>query len=159
MDASILPTRRRAIGIVGLAALSFGTSTADEASLVVVHKDPNCGCCSGWVDHLRQSGFRVEVREASSLDGLKRRLGIPRELSSCHTAEVGGFVVEGHVPADAIRRLLAERPRATGLAVPGMPIGSPGMEVEGTAPEAFEVTLFGPAGRSSFGRYRGDRRA
>jgi hypothetical protein len=126
---------------------------------VKVTKDPNCGCCSGWVDHLRASGFAADVVESAQVNRLKARLGVPRDLVSCHTAEVAGYVLEGHVPAGAISRLLAERPAAKGLAVPGMPVGSPGMEVEGAAPETYDVILFGPGGQRPFARYRGGREA
>ncbi len=89
------------------------------------------------------AGFPVEVITSSDVDQVKLRLGVPDDLASCHTAEVSGYVVEGHVPADAVKRLLAEKPQARGLAVPGMPMGSPGMEVAGKAPESYEVVLFG----------------
>jgi hypothetical protein len=94
------------------------------------------------------------VIETSELNRVKVRLGVPQVLASCHTAEVAGYVIEGHVPAGAIKRLLAEKLQAR-LAVPGMPVGSPGMEVEGTAPETYEVVPFGPAGQRTFARYRG----
>jgi hypothetical protein len=97
--------------------------------------------------------------ETAELNRVKARLGVPPSLAACHTAEVAGYVVEGHVPAGAIKRLLAERPDAKGLAVPGMPIGSQGMEVEGAAPETYEVMLFGPAGQRPFARYRGGQEA
>jgi hypothetical protein len=90
---------------------------------------------------------------------LKVRLGVPQDLASCHTAEVGGYVIEGHVPAEAIKRLLAEKPQAKGLAVPGMPVGSPGMEVKGVEDEVYEVVLFGPSSQTTFARYRGTRAA
>lgn len=89
------------------------------------------------------------------MNPLKVRLGVPRDLASCHTAQVDGYVVEGHVPAGAIKRMLAEKPRGAGLAVPGMPAGSPGMEVEGMEPDTYDVILFGPDGRSTFATYRG----
>ncbi|GJD93190.1 hypothetical protein OCOJLMKI_0380 [Methylobacterium iners] len=117
-------------------------------------KDPTCGCCEKWITHLREEGFTVVVMDGP-VTPLKVRLGVPRELSSCHTAQVGGYVVEGHVPAGAIKRLLAEKPHGIGLAVPGMPAGSPGMEVEGMEPATYEVVLFGPDSRSTFARYRG----
>jgi hypothetical protein len=104
---------------------------------------------------MRAAGFPVEVVEAADMNRVKARLGVPRELASCHTAEVAGYVLEGHVPADAVLRLLAEKPQAWGLAVPGMPVGSPGMEVEGAPPDTYEVVLFGPGGRRAFARYRG----
>jgi len=122
---------------------------------VTVTKDPSCGCCAGWIDHLRASGFTAEVVETVEINRVKVRLGVPRELASCHTAEIGGYVLEGHVPADAIKRLLAEKPSAKGLAVPGMPVGSPGMEVEGSAPETYDVVLFGNGKPTIFARYRG----
>ena len=122
---------------------------------VSVTKDPSCGCCGKWVDHLKQEGFPTEVTESADVNRLKVRLGVPKPLASCHTAEVEGYVVEGHVPAPAIKRLLAERPEAKGLAVPGMPVGSPGMEVEGMEPETYEVVLFGPSGQRTFARFRG----
>ncbi len=149
-------TRRGAVAFLGLSALGAAMPAAAAGPAVMrVHKDPSCGCCSGWVDHVRKAGFVVEVTETGSLNGLKRRLTIPEALWSCHTAEVDGYVLEGHVPAAAIDRLLAERPRAKGLAVPGMPIGSPGMEVEGMDAEAFDVVLFGPSGQTVFGRFKG----
>lgn len=121
---------------------------------VKVSKDPNCGCCTGWVKHLERSGFSVQVSETNDVETIKKQLGVPAELSSCHTAEVDGYVIEGHVPAHAIRRLLVERPSARGLAVPGMPVGSPGME--GGKPEAYEVRLFAADGTSTpYGRYLG----
>ncbi len=92
--------------------------------------------------------------ETGDLDAVKTRLGVPPDLAACHTAQMAGYVVEGHVPALAVKRLLAEKPNATGLAVPGMPSGSPGMQ--GSTPEEYEVVLFGPAGRRSFMRFRGD---
>jgi hypothetical protein len=104
-------------------------------------------------------GFPVEVRETPEINRVKVRLGVPDDLASCHTAEVGGYVIEGHVPADAIKRLLAERPQARGLAVPGMPVGSPGMEVTGVEDDIYEVVLFGPSGRKTFARYQGSRQA
>lgn len=147
---------RRALTF-GLAAATVGAAVRSVAAApqIIVSKDPSCGCCSRWVEHLRSAGFVTQVREISDLEPLKRRLGIPAALASCHTAEVDGFVIEGHVPASAIRRLLAERPSAIGLAVPGMPVGSPGMEVPGSRNETYEVILFGPTGKRVFARYQG----
>ena len=148
---------RRGVIAAGLAlAASGGRARATEAlPRMVVNKDPSCGCCSGWVTHVRQAGFTVDVVDTSSLNRVKARLGVPDSLAACHTAETGGYVIEGHVPASAIKRLLSERPRAKGLAVPGMPVGSPGMEVDGAEPETYAVILFGPAGQQTFARYRG----
>jgi len=152
-------TRRTTL--VGLAAIAIpirrAGASAEGLPTIVVTKDPNCGCCSGWVDHLRAAGFSATVMESPDVNRVKARLGVPEDLASCHTAEVAGYVVEGHVPADAVKRLLAEQPRARGLAVAGMPIGSPGMEVAGADPETYEVVLFGPAGRTTFARYPGPR--
>jgi hypothetical protein len=155
MSASM--TRRAALGAVCSVAFLAGSGSPWAQSLpkIVVTKDPTCGCCGGWVDHLRASGFSAEVIESSELNRLKVRLGVPQDLASCHTAEIGGYVIEGHVPGNAIRRLLSERPPAKGLAVPGMPVGSPGMEVAGTEPETYDVILFGPSGQRTFARFRG----
>lgn len=122
---------------------------------VRVTRDPNCGCCTAWADHLRQNAFAVTVVDDPAINRVKARLGVPRDLTSCHTAEVGGYVIEGHVPAGAIRKLLSQRPAITGLSVPGMPVGSPGMEVEGRSPDTYDVIAFGPAGNSVFARYEG----
>jgi hypothetical protein len=121
----------------------------------MISRDPNCGCCGAWADHLQRAGFPVKIIETDNVNAIKQRLGVPPDLASCHTAEVQGYVIEGHVPAAAIQRLLVEKPQAIGLSVPGMPIGSPGME--GGAPETYNVVLFGPQGRRTFARYRGDR--
>jgi hypothetical protein len=107
------------------------------------------------VEHVTAAGFAVRVHEVTDLGPIKTRLSVPPALASCHTAEIGGYVVEGHVPASAIRRLLAERPGATGLAVPGMPVGSPGMEVPGAANETYEVVLFGPSGQQVYATFSG----
>lgn len=115
--------------------------------VVQVYKTPTCGCCSGWVDHLREQGFVVEVQDLSNLDAVKASLGVDSDLMSCHTATVNGYVVEGHVPAGSIRRLLEERPAVAGIAAPGMPIGSPGME--GPNPEAYDIVAFDRSGGRS----------
>ena len=150
---------RRALALVFLAPALAPAGRARAAGLprMVVTKDPSCGCCTGWAEHVRAAGFPVEIVESDSLNRVKARLGVPQDLAGCHTAEVGGYVVEGHVPAVAIRRLLDERPVATGLAVPGMPVGSPGMEVEGSPPETYEVVLFGPFGRRRYARFSGSK--
>ena len=140
---------------LALAGFSAAAGTRPQA---VVHTDPTCGCCGNWIRHLREAGYPVEVRETDAIDRVKVRLGVPDELASCHTAEIDGYIVEGHVPADAIGQLLSERPDATGISVPGMPIGSPGMEVPDFEPEEFEVVLFGAAGHETFAKYLGHRR-
>ena len=128
---------------------------AETLPRMTVNRDPACGCCGGWVAHVKAAGFPIDEIESADLAPLKTKLGVPVELSSCHTAEVGGYVIEGHVPADAIKRLLAERPQAKGLAVGGMPTGSPGMEVEGSPPDTYDVVLFSADGQRMFARYRG----
>ncbi len=112
-----------------LSAQSTATAPFAANDHVLVHKSPTCGCCAQWVEHLRANGFTVEVRDEADVAQSKRRLGVPAPMASCHTAEVGGYFVEGHVPAADIRRLLTHRPATRGLAVPGMPAGSPGMEL------------------------------
>lgn len=113
-----------------------------------VYKSPTCGCCSKWVDHVRQAGFTAKVTELDdeALDALKTKHGIPRTAQSCHTALVGGYVVEGHVPATEVQRLLKEKPAIAGIAVGGMPTGSPGMEVPGVPPRAYNVVTFDKQG-------------
>jgi len=141
-----------------LAATALFPARAFAASgpIITVHKDPACDCCTGWVTHLERNGFRVQVIKTQELNRVKSRLGVPSDLAACHTAEADGFVLEGHVPATAARRFLAERPQAKGLAVPGMPSGSPGM---GGDDEEYEVILFGPSERRIYARFKGDKEA
>lgn len=149
-------SRRTALGLLAGLVVSHATPIrADSTPALDVFKDPNCGCCGGWIAHLRHHGFIARATDTSEMAAIKARLGIPDALASCHTAQLGNYVIEGHVPAHAIKRLLAEKPDALGLAVPGMPIGSPGME--GGKPEAYDVILFGERGQSRFGRYLGDQ--
>jgi hypothetical protein len=149
-------TRRSLVAALAVSpALVARGAPAASLPRLTVTKDPTCGCCAGWTEHVRAAGFPVEVIETGDLNRVKARLGVPSALAACHTAEVDGYVVEGHVPANIIKRLLAERPDIRGLAVPGMPVGSPGMEVDGSPPEVFEVIAFGPAGQAPFARVRG----
>ena len=122
---------------------------AAETLLVTVYKTPTCGCCRAWVDHLRDAGFRVETVDRDDLTMVNSANGVPERLASCHTATVGGYVVEGHVPAEDIRRLVRERPAVAGLAVPGMRVGSPGMEVAGRPADRYDVLSFDRAGVTS----------
>jgi hypothetical protein len=124
-----------------------GADDAAQAGVVTVYKSPTCGCCAKWVDHLRESGYQVEVRDTADVQPVKTAHGLPGHLASCHTALVGGYVVEGHVPADVIRRLLRERPAVAGIAVPGMPGGSPGME--GPRKDPYDVIAFTRDGSTS----------
>jgi hypothetical protein len=148
-------TRRSALLAAVGALVPAGTLLAAEEPVITVHKDPTCGCCSGWVQHLQKAGFVAKIVETRDIDAVKTRLGVPNDLAACHTAEISGYVVEGHVPATALRRFLAEKPQAAGLAVPGMPIGSPGME--GGQPERYDVVLFGPNIRRTYMSFVGDQ--
>ena len=116
--------------------------------LLVVNRSPSCGCCLNWVAHMREAGFTVEVRNVADMGAVKARLGVPDTMRSCHTGEVDGYFVEGHVPADDIKRLLTERPDALGLAVPGMPMGSPGMEHPAGHAQPYDVMLVDETGNS-----------
>lgn len=142
---------RPLILVLAVLALAGCTRSQGEAALptVTVYKSPTCGCCTLWADHMAAAGFTVEAVDVADLDAVKRQLGVPRSLGSCHTAVVGEYVVEGHVPAADVKRLLAQKPEAAGLAVPGMPIGSPGMETPGRAPERYDVALFTRDGRAT----------
>lgn len=128
-----------------LAALWFPVPEA-AATDVAVYKNAQCGCCSKWVEHLKSNGFRVSTHDVAALNEIKRAHGVPATLASCHTAIVDGYVVEGHAPADVIQRLLAERPRVKGIAVPGMPIGSPGME--GSYVQRYDILSFDAQGKT-----------
>ena len=116
---------------------------------MTVYKTPTCGCCKNWVEHIQQAGISVEVHDLPDLTEIKNEAGVPGDARSCHTAIVDGYAIEGHVPAAAIKRLLQERPAVAGLAVPGMPVGSPGMEVPGQAPDRYDVIAFQRDGSSS----------
>jgi hypothetical protein len=120
----------------------------DRAAVVTVYKHPQCGCCNKWIAHLEKNGFVVQPRMEVKQSERQSALGVPRALRACHTAIVDGYVVEGHVPASDIRRLLRERPKARGLAVPGMPIGSPGME-QGDRVDPYDVLLLDEAGNTT----------
>jgi hypothetical protein len=122
---------------------------ADDAlPVVTVWKSPTCGCCSQWVEHMKQAGFKVDVRDVADVTPYKTEHGVDPKHASCHTAMVGGYVIEGHVPADDIKRLLAEHPQLVGVAAPGMPAGSPGMEA-GSQRDRYDVIAFDKAGKTS----------
>ncbi len=154
MNDSLL-TRRAWIARMATTALGGAAMTAllphvgagaPAPTSITVYKDPSCGCCTKWVDHLRANGFAPEVHDRSDMDALKDSLGVPAKLRSCHTAVVGKFVIEGHVPAADVKRLLSSKPAKTvGVAVPGMPVGSPGMEV-GARADRYDVIAFAPGG-------------
>jgi hypothetical protein len=137
------------------AALIVGWTTAGGAQPakvtgipMKVFKSPTCGCCQHWVEHVKAAGFSPTVQDLASLDATKTDAGVPPVLRSCHTALVGGYVIEGHVPADVIHRLLREKPKVAGIAVPGMPIGSPGME-QGDRKDPYEIVSFTRDGQTA----------
>lgn len=138
-----VPAAAAAAGVESATSQGPGQLPASPAALplVVVHKTPTCGCCGLWVEHLREAGFPVQVHDMNDLGPVKQRLGIPYGKGSCHTAEVGGYAIEGHVPAQDIRRLLDEKPDALGLVLPGMPLGSPGMEMPDGRSQPYTVEL------------------
>ncbi len=133
-----------AAGAVAFAGL-FGSDRA-AAGGIVVYKSPSCGCCGNWAKHLRRNGFDVSVKNIDNISPVKERAGIPDDLESCHTAFISGYVVEGHVPAEDIRKILAERPKIRGLAVPGMPASAPGMDSPDREP--YTVYSFGEDGKA-----------
>ncbi len=117
------------------------TNSKDEVVEIVVHRSPTCGCCGKWVDHLKQNNFKVQEVITEDVQAVKDNYGVTKEMASCHTAIVDGYVVEGHVPASDIRTMLKNKPEITGIAVPGMPKGTPGMEMDG-AKDAYQVLSF-----------------
>lgn len=142
----MLPRRILGVGVAALVA--SGRPAAAQRLQIEVWRDPSCGCCSGWVEHLRGEGFAVEDRVVPSVAPFRRMLGTPADLLSCHAGRVAGLALEGHVPALAIRRALSERPAGVvGLAVPAMPVGSPGMEVPGREPDTYDVIAWTADGR------------
>lgn len=148
---SSIPRRLLLAAAVALTVAPFSPVTAAESSTVEVWKSPSCGCCGGWIKHMQAAGFKVTSHDIDDVDPVKRMAGVPDRLASCHTAFIDGYVVEGHVPAADVRRLLAERPKARGLSAPGMPQSSPGMDMPG---QPYEVVLFGgPQGDSVYARH------
>lgn len=140
---AVMQTALAAVGLVSLGYSTLGHS-GNPPDVVTVWKTPSCGCCKEWVIHLRKEGFNVVTNDVSDTAPVRQKLGLPSKFGSCHTAQVGGYVLEGHVPAREVKRLLREKPAAIGLAVPGMPVGSPGMEMPGEmlgVRDAFNVVL------------------
>jgi len=133
-------------GGVGAGEAGAPGAVAASSPTVTVYKSPTCGCCKKWVEHLRENGFEVVSHDVQDVTPIKERYGVTQALASCHTAVVDGYVVEGHVPASTIRRLLEERPEVVGIAVPGMPMGSPGME--GPRKDRYDVVSFDRSGRT-----------
>lgn len=143
--------RKKAFGLTAAFGLNILAGTpllaAEGTNGIHVYKSPSCGCCSDWVDHLEENGFDIEVTETNDLNQIKIDAGLTPALASCHTAFIGDYVIEGHVPANDIQRLIADAPKAKGLSVPGMPAGSPGMEV-GDRKDHYQVLLFNEQGQS-----------
>jgi hypothetical protein len=129
------------------AAVRVSSDESVKKPTVTVYKDPNCGCCKNWIEHLVKHGYRVDARDTPDMPAIKRTLGVPNALGSCHTAVVNGYLIEGHVPAADIDRLLERQPRVAGLAVPGMPMGSPGME--GPQSQHYQVYTFDKRGKTT----------
>ena len=142
------------LGGASVIALTVRAMPAVAASLppVTVYKSPTCGCCAKWAAHMRANGFQVTAIDRDDLDAIKQARGVPADLQSCHTAIVGGYTIEGHVPASDVMALLSTKPVAFGLAVPGMPVGSPGMEM-GDRKDPYAVMIFGDKGRALFARH------
>ena len=148
-----MPNRRQfllASAAGSLAPIAFGqrllAMAATAAPVITVYKDPNCGCCAKWVKHLSSSGFVTMVHDSSDMDGIKTNMRVPTDLQSCHTAVVERYVIEGHVPAADIKKLLASKEAIQGLAAPGMPMGSPGME--GATKDRYDVIAFTTDGKT-----------
>lgn len=147
-----------ALGLLPLAGFARAAAAA-AATQVQVWKEPTCGCCGDWIAHMEANGFKVFVNIGGT-NATRARLGIPQNMASCHTALVGGYAIEGHVPAREVRRLLREKPKAVGLAAPGMPIGSPGMDTPayGGKKQAYNVMLVARDGSASvYQRYEGNK--
>jgi hypothetical protein len=138
-------------------AVSATAVTESALPLLVVYKSESCGCCGEWVKHMEQAGFKTEVHNVDNMNPIKEAVGLPPMMGSCHTARVGQYFVEGHVPAEDVKRLLAEQPNAKGLAVPRMPMGSPGMEVPSGEVEPYDVLLIANDGSPSVYASHGTR--
>ena len=141
--------RRHLLWVFSAVAVAGVRPLAQKGSAVQVYKDPTCGCCVLWVEHLRKAGFSATVMDVEDMTAVKDKHGVPRQARSCHTGVVDGYVLEGHVPAEDVQRLLKQRSAVVGLAVPGMPIGSPGMEVAGMKPRPYDVLSFDKNGNTT----------
>lgn len=154
---------RQHIKLLALSLIAFIATTvlitapsmaaSSKASEITVYRDPSCSCCGGWIAHLAAQGFQPKEITISNIDTFKQQHGVPNDLASCHTAVIQGYLIEGHVPAEEIKRLLAQHPKVAGITVPGMPIGTPGME-DGDRREPFTVFSFDTQGNArAFNRY------
>ncbi len=142
-----MPVISRRLLLAGLALVAVKPTRAADTPVLELWKTRGCACCAAWAGHFEKAGFRVLVHELDDVDPVRAALGVPKELTGCHTAKVGRYIIEGHVPVEPVQHLLAEQPDWLGLAVPGMPMGSPGMEVEGVAGDPYDVIAFGAEGR------------
>jgi hypothetical protein len=143
-------TRRTLLASVWMAALVVASAAAQAPALpkMTVYKSPTCGCCAKWVEHMKKAGFAVTVNDVDNVSLIKAEHHVPTALAACHTALVDGYVVEGHVPDDAILKMLKEKPKVLGIAVAGMPMGAPGMEAEGVPQAQYDVMAFDSTGAS-----------
>jgi hypothetical protein len=156
-DDTSHPMRRREFLLAGAGAAGLALVPRSLAALtgapflppMTIYKSETCLCCEKWVDHVKAAGFTTTVHDRDPIDPIKDELAIPRHVRSCHTAQVGGYLIEGHVPAADIKRMLKEKPRLMGLAVPGMPVGTPGMDQPGVPAEPYHVVGFQKAGATS----------
>jgi hypothetical protein len=153
-----MPTRRQFILATAASAVSSlavrgSLFAASAPPVVTVYKDPSCECCIRWCKHLAANGFVVQPHDVANVDEIKHTMNVPKDLQSCHTALVGRYVVEGHVPADLIKKMLAEQPTYIGLAAPGMPVGSPGME--GGKKDRYDIVTFDRTGKTTIFATRG----
>ena len=140
-------SRRKMLLAISIVASASSRIRGQQSPKVDVYKDPTCGCCTNWVTHMKMRGFDTTVMDVRDIAAVKTKYRVPNQLRSCHTALVGGYVIEGHVPATDVQRLLKQRPKVVGLAVPGMPIGSPGMEGQNGRP--YDVLTFDAAGKTT----------
>ena len=139
--------RRTMIGLLAAAIPAVACAKPARAAELKIYKSPYCGCCGAWVEHVRASGLKGVVQEMEDVTPVARKAGVPDAVRSCHTSEIGGYAIEGHVPAADVKRLLATKPKAAGIAVPGMVMGSPGME-HGDHKESYQVLLFDKTGKT-----------
>ena len=137
-----------AVSVLVLSAVSSGQQKPKPVPMSV-YKSPACGCCANWVDYMRKNGFDAKVQDVDNIGAVKLKLGVREEFSSCHTTEVGGYIVEGHVPVEVVQRMLKERPKIAGIAVAGMPAGSPGMEVPSGKKDSYNILAFTSDGKTT----------
>ncbi len=136
----------RLSSVLLISALASASALAQSLPKLEVYKSPHCGCCGKWIDHMKSNGFKVEIHDVEDVPGNRKKLGMPEKFASCHTAKIGAYLVEGHVPAADVKQMLKEKPKALGIAVPSMPAGSPGMDIPNSPP--YETLLVQSDGSS-----------